>query len=63
LDEGLGMTAFFHAVFVVFVVLALLIWTVSAFTMTWPKTLPWLWWGAGCAAVAGMAELLLLAMR
>jgi hypothetical protein len=44
----------------VFVVLALLIWTASAFFY---KKAPWYLFGWGCIAVAGIAQLLLILYR
>jgi hypothetical protein len=52
------ISIFFQSVTWVFYALALLIWTASAFVFTAPANIKWLLWGAGCAAIALIAQLL-----
>ena len=58
--RGLMIKFFLETVSAVFAALALLTFTASAFTFTWPVTMKWLLLGAGFAAVGGGAQLLLL---
>jgi len=50
---------FLKSVVAVFLVLAGLIWTATAFMFTAPASFKWLGWGAACAAIAVIAQLLL----
>jgi len=51
------ISTFFQLVAWVFYALALLVWTASAFVFTAPPLTKWLLWGAGCAAIALIAQL------
>ena len=57
-SEGLMIPNFLQSIVWVFFALALLIWTASAFVFTAPANIKWLLWGAGCAAIAFFAQLL-----
>jgi len=48
---------FLQSVAWVFYALALLIWTASAFVFKAPAVTKWLRWGAGCIAIALIAQL------
>ena len=51
---------FLESASAVFFALALITFTASAFTFTWPVTVKWLLLGVGFAAIGGGAQLLLL---
>jgi hypothetical protein len=54
------MVFFLQSVIAVFVAVALIIWTASAFLLTRPMKINLYAWGWGCVAVAAIAQIILL---